>query len=250
MAEDNIGQSRNIIIEPTVADNGVERAKERIAFKRATDGDTRDAFGDTSTTESRPRRQRSIPKEKRSAVTVSDKRSEFSSSVKGKPPKEPEEDTSPSEKRSVGRPRKNSKVYPTITESNDSAKLLLTFIEIASVTAIGPTGEMSEWERGFITPPLQRIIARIPIEAVQKGGLFVDIGALTIGSAMYFGRVLKGVKLPSMSNKKKDVGVQEDIAAPVSAPAHEVVDNIRAGDKDGLAVPVPTAITQIMNGAI
>ena len=248
MAKDNVGESRNIIIEPTVSDSGTERAKERVAFKRATINDTRDAFGDTSSTESQPRRQRTIPKEKRSSVTVSDTRPEFSSKVKGKPPTEPVEQVE--EKRPVGRPKKSGKTYPSINEASDSAKLLLSFIEIASVTAIGPTGEMSEWERGFMTPPLQRIIARIPVEAVQKGGLIVDVGALTIGASMYFGRVLKGVKLPALSNKKKEVGVQEDVRAPVSAPVHEVVDTIKAGDIDGLAVPIPTDITRYMNGSI
>jgi hypothetical protein len=251
MAEDNIGQSRNVIIEPTVADNGVERARERIAFKRATIADTRDAFGSESGTESKPRRQRTIGKEKRSAVTISDTRPELSAKVKGKGPSEPKEDSEEATtKRPVGRPRSKGKAYPTITESGDSAKLLLSFIEIASVTTLGPTGEMSEWERGFITPPLQRIIARIPVDAVQKGGLVVDIGALTIGFSLYFGRTLKGVKLPSFGKKRKDTGVQEDTSAPVSAAAHTTVDDIRAGDVDGLAVPIPTDITRIMNGAL
>jgi hypothetical protein len=250
MAEDNVGQSRNVIIEPTVADNGVERARERIAFKRATINDTRDAFGSDSGTESKPRRQRTIGKEKRSAVTISDTRPELSAKVKGKAPSEPKEDSEEPTKRPVGRPRTRGKVYPNLSESGDSAKLLLSFIEIASVTAIGPTGEMTEWERGFISPPLQRIIGRIPVDAVQKGGLIVDVGALTIGFSLYFGRVLKGVKLPTFSNKKKDRGVQEDTSAPVSAPAHQTVDNIKAGDMDGLAVPIPTDITRVMNGAL
>jgi hypothetical protein len=231
-----------------ISESGVEAKRKQIRFRRATVADTTDAFGDTSTTESRPRKPRGIPKEKRAEISINDTPSKDEHSVKGKAPKLVEEETP--EKKPVGRPKRSGKVYPSLTESGDSAKLLLSFIEIASVTAIGPTGEMTEWERGFIQAPLQRIIARIPVDMVQKGGLVVDIGALTIGFSLYFARIGRGIKLPEFSKKKKGEEIVTDPMSPVPARVIDTVDTIKAGDKDGLAVPVPSAIQQHMNGAI
>jgi hypothetical protein len=50
--------------------------------------------------------------------------------------------------------------------------------------------------------------------------------------------------------KKPKVETQEDTAAPVSARPEAIVTTVKAGDLDGLAVPIPTAITTIMNGSL
>jgi hypothetical protein len=104
---------------------------------------------------------------------------------------------------------------------------------------------MTDWERGLMQAPLQRCIARIPVEAVRKGGLFVDIGFLVLGGTMYFGRVMQGVEV-KLPGKKQSRGVQNDPNAPVAAPVEQTVSTVKPGDIDGLAQPVPTYITQNM----
>ena len=220
----------------------VEAVRNKIKFARASAADTDNAFR----SESKPRRQRTIPKEKRSQVTISDTRPEVSDKVKGRPPKELKDEVE-SEPVKRGRPRK---LRPTIEDSQNTAKFLLSAIEIACITSVGPTGEMTDWERGLMQAPLQRIIQRTPINVIEKGGMLIDCGFLIIGSGIYFSRVLKGVKLPQLSNKKRGEETVTDTAAPVAARANEIVDTIKPGDVDGLAQPVPTVITNFMNGAI
>ena len=246
MAEVTTRESIDGINEPVREDNGVEAKRNKIRFRRANSGESTEAFG--STGESRPRKQRTIPREKRAEVSISDTRPEISSKVKGKAPTLPAvEEESSTPKR--GRPP-SRKLKPTIEDSHNTAKFLLSAIEIACVTTVGPTGEMTEWERGLMQAPLQRIIARTPIGVIEKGGLYIDLGFLVIGGGIYISRVFRGYKLPQFSKQKKGVETQEDIQAPISARPNEIVDNIKPGDKDGLAVPVPNVISQHMNGAI
>lgn len=223
---------------------GVEAKRKRIQFSRAASTDSAEAFGDTGRT-SAPRKPRGIPKEKRAEVTIGDTRAEVSNSVKGKPPTLPADDNEPTPRR--GRPSKRLK--PTTEDSLNTSKFLLSAIEIACVTSFGPAGEMSEWERGLMQAPLQRIIARTPLSVVEKGGMFIDCGFLIVGSGIYFNRLLKGVKLPNFAKNKKDE-VATDAQAPISARVDDLVDTTRAGDKDGLAVPIPNVITANMNGVI
>jgi hypothetical protein len=247
MAETEVRGIGNNANESIESNNGVEAKRNQIRFRRAEAGETESAFGDRSTTtENKPRRQRSIPREKQTEVSIGDNRPEVSSSVKGKPPTLPSEETE-QPKRRVGRPTKQ--IYPTVDDATNQAKFLLSAIEIAMVTTRGPVGEMTEWERGVINAPLQRCIARIPISYVQKGGLIVDIGFLTIGGTLYFARVFKGATLPSFGKKPVNE-TQEDTQAPVAARTESVVESVRAGDIDGLAQPVPSVITAYMNGTI
>lgn len=248
MAESEIRGARNIANESDESTNGVETKREQIRFRRAEGNETERAFGNSSTTTTNPRKQRGIPREKQTEVSIGDNRPEVSSKVKGKPPTLPTEEPE-SEKRRVGRPSGKKQIYPTIDDAGNQAKFLLSAIEIACVTTRGPQGEMTEWERGVIQAPLQRCIARIPIAYVAKGGLVVDIGFLTIGSSLYFARVFRGVKLPNFGKKPVNE-TQEDVESPVAARTESVVTSTRAGDIDGLAVPIPSVITAYMNGSI
>ena len=248
MAESEIRGTRDNTNESHESNNGVEAKREAIRFRRAEGRETEAAFGNSSTTTANPRKQRGIPREKQTEVSIGDNRPEVSSKVKGKPPTLPSEEKEPEQgKRRVGRPAKQ--IYPTIDDAGNQAKFLLSAIEIACVTTRGPQGEMTEWERGVIQAPLQRCIARIPISYVAKGGLVVDIGFLTIGSSLYFARVFRGVKLPTFGKKPVNE-TQEDTEAPVAARTEAVVTSTRAGDIDGLAQPIPSVITAYMNGAI
>jgi len=227
--------------------SSLEAKRAKIQFRRANREATREAFGDSGTTSASQRRERK-PTSK-TTVTIDDTRPEDNQKVRGKAPKQPEvreEETTP---RGRGRAPAKRK-YPTIEDSTNTAKFLLSAVEIAAVTASGPQGEMTEWERGIIQAPLQRIIARTPIGIVEKGGLFIDIGFLTVGLGVYLTRVTRGLTAPSWLQKKPKVETQEDTAAPVAARAEAIVDTTKAGDRDGLAVPIPTAITNGMIGAI
>jgi len=244
MVEDNINGDGESVHEVVGSNSGVEAKRNKIRFKRATVADTTSAFGGS---ESKPRRSRTIPTEKRSKVTVSDTRPEVAKEVKGKAPSIPIDE--PEEPRRRGRPS-SRKLTPTIDDSTNTAKFLLTAIEVACVTSVGSTGEMTEWERGLMQAPLQRIIARTPVDIINKGGLYVDIAFLVLGGGIYFSRVLKGVKVPSLNKKKAQSQTTEDPQSPVAAPVNTIVDNIKAGDRDGLAVPIPTVIQSYMNGPI
>src|SRR5215510_1982026 len=201
MAEDAILDNGRSTIESRQSVSGVEAKRDKIRFKRATVADTNDAFGDTSSTERRPRRNNGIPKEKRTEVTINDTRSEVSDKVRGKAPKLVEEESS-EDKPKRGRPV-SRKLKPTIEDSQNTAKFLISAVEILCVTTVGPTGEMSDWERGLMQAPLQRIIARTPVGIIEKGGLYVDLGFLVIGGGLYFSRVLRGYKLPNFNKNKK-----------------------------------------------
>lgn len=225
--------------------SSIEAKRNKIRFNRTNAERARETFGDSGTTDPRQRRTRK-PIDK-TTISIDDSRPEDSPKVKGRAPKQPTEEEK--EVKPRGRQPVRRK-YPTIEDSTNTAKFLLSAVEIAAVTASGPNGEMTEWERGIIQAPLQRIIARTPIGIVEKGGLFIDIGFLTVGFGVYLSRVTRGISLPDRLKKKPKVETQEDTAAPVSARAEAVVPTTKAGDMDGLAVPIPTAITANMNGAI
>src|SRR5215472_7251729 len=166
----------------------LDAKREKIRFRRATREATNAAFGDNGTT------KRSRSAAAKTQVTIGDSRPEDAKKVRGKPPTLPDEESEEPKRR--GRPPVKRK-YPTIEDSTNTAKFLLSAIEIAAVTATGPTGEMTEWERGILQAPLQRIIARTPIGIVEKGGLFIDIGFLTVGLGVYLTRVTRGLTAPS-----------------------------------------------------
>lgn len=245
MAEGAILDTGDIANEVVRDTSSLEAKRNKIQFRRATREDTREAFGDSSTTSARQRRTRK-PIDK-TTLSIDDTRPEDSPKVRGKAPKVVEEKDEPTTKRTRGPAKRR---YPTIEDSTNTAKFLLSAVEIAAVTAAGPNGEMTEWERGIIQAPLQRIIARTPIGVVEKGGLFIDIGFLTVGFGVYLSRVTKGISAPNWLKPKPKVETQEDTAAPISARPENIVDTIKPGDRDGLAVPIPSAITQNMNGVI
>jgi len=245
MVETTVDESGRGILEDSGSSLEAKRAK--IAFRRASRETTGETFGDRSKAGS-PRKQRAIPADKQTTVTISDTRPEDAKKVKGKAPNLPAVEEE--EKRPRGRPTTRRK-YPTIEDSSNTARFLLSAVEIAAVTATGPTGEMTEWERGILQAPLQRIIARTPIGIVEKGGLFIDIGFLTVGFGVYLTRVTRGIKMPDWAAKRKaKVETQEDTEAPIGARPDQIVDTVKAGDIDGLAVPVPSVITNYMNGTI
>jgi hypothetical protein len=219
-----------------------ESKRAKIRFRRSAAADTATTEPSTSTA-TRRRSTARIPEEKRTEVSVSDTGPE-NHKVRGHQPAIPDEQEEPKKR---GRPSK--RVYPTLEESNNNAKFLLSALEVACITRVGQRGEMTDWERGMMQAPLQRCIQRIPIDAVRKGGLFVDIGFLVMGGSMYFGRIMQGVEF-NLPGKRQSRGVQEDTRAPVAAPVEQTVSTIKPGDRDGLAQPIPSYITQNMNGAI
>jgi hypothetical protein len=246
MAEGAILESRSDANGIDGETSSIEAKRNKIRFNRSSAERARETFGDSGTTSSRQRSPRK-PRDK-TTLSIDDSRPEDSQKVKGRAPKEPDKDEEKEPTRRGRQPVKRK--YPTIEDSSNTAKFLLSAVEIAAVTASGPNGEMTEWERGIIQAPLQRIIARTPIGIVEKGGLFIDIGFLTVGFGVYLSRVTRGISLPDRLKKKPKVETQEDTAAPISARAEAVVPTTKAGDRDGLAVPIPSAITANMNGAI
>jgi hypothetical protein len=238
MAESEIGDVGNGVLEDS-REARLASKRAKIAFRRANATDTREAFGDNGTT----RNKRNTAA--KTQVTINDSRPEDAKKVRGKAPELPA--TEEDEPKRRGRPPTKRK-YPTIEDSTNTARFLLSAVEIAAVTATGPTGEMTEWERGIIQAPLQRIIARTPIGIVEKGGILIDIGFLTVGFGVYLTRVTRGMKAPDWLAKKPKVETQEDTQAPIAARPDTIVTSVKAGDIDGLAVPIPTAISSIMNG--
>src|SRR5215471_18124371 len=128
-------EDRGVVTESDINNdntNGIEAKRNKIRFRRATEQDTREAFGDNSTTTEigKPRRKRQISEERKTSVSVSDTRPAFSEKVKGKPPTLPEEKEVSSEKRKVGRPSK-APIYPSFEDSTAQAKFLLSGLEVA-----------------------------------------------------------------------------------------------------------------------
>jgi ribosomal protein S30 len=246
MAESEIREPGVGILEDSR--DSIEAKRNKIKFRRAERDATNATFGDSGNTTSRPRRSRTPKPEQQTQVTIGDSRSEVAQKVRGKAPKLPAEEEEEKKPRGRGPARRK---YPTIEDSSNTARFLLSAVEIAAVTASGPQGEMTDWERGILQAPLQRIIARTPIGIVEKGGIFIDIGFLTVGFGVYLTRVTRGLKMPDWAGKNRaKVETQEDTQAPIGARPDTIVNNVKPGDVDGLAVPIPNVITANMNGAI
>jgi hypothetical protein len=251
MVEVGIGESENGTSGIGGEVGGLEAKRNKLRFKRANAADTTTAFTNGSETASigQPRKSKRIGDEKRIALEVED--SNVRRKVKGKAPLPPEDDNEAESKRK-GVKRKvgnRYKTFPTSADAKAQADFILTGIEVAAVTTVGPTGEMSEWERAIMSGPLQRMLERTPLSVVERGGVIFDVGFLVIGGSIYFSRIMQGIQLPTFG-KMKPKGVQEDKAAPVAAPAYQTVATTKAGDVDGLAQPIPSVITQTMNGVI
>lgn len=174
---------------------------------------------------------------KRASVRVTDRTEESVDS-------EPEKRTPPPRKRNAS---VTVAKYMSDSESLQNAKFYLSMIEYLGVAISGPIGEMTEFERVAMTPALQRSLRRIPIHMLERGNTIVDSIMLGGGLLMYFTRISGGIRFRKQSPKK---GVSEDMSAPVSQPMENVVENTRAGDIDGIAVPVPEVFTRYMNGSI
>src|SRR5215469_1052717 len=115
MAEGAILESRDTISESD--GSALEAKRAKIRFNRATREATGKAFGDNGTTSGSQRRSRK-PADK-TTLTIEDNRTEVSTKVRGKAPKEPEEISD--EKRPRGRQPARRK-YPTIEDSTNTAK--------------------------------------------------------------------------------------------------------------------------------
>jgi len=237
MVEGETSELGNGIPDATGEVSSIDAKRAKVRFNRATKADTDRAFGTGSNTTRRKR----TTEERKATATISDIGSE-KASVKGKAPPLPT-DEKPT------RSRAGTKKYATAEDSKNYAAFLLSAVEVAGVTLAGPSGEMSNFERGTLQAPLQRMIQRTPVHIMERGGIVVDSGFLIVGFAMYFTRVFRGTKLPTFG-KPKPKQTQEDTEAPVAAEAHRVVETIKAGDKDGLAQPVPSIISAYMNSPI
>lgn len=145
-----------------------------------------------------------------------------------------------------GKPKPRPSYMPE-SEAGTTAKFLLSAVEMTGVAIAGPIGEMSDFERGMMTPALKRILQRTPIGIIERTTPLIDLAFLVMGGAMYFNRISGGMRFPSKPVSK---GVQEDKTAPQAAPVERTVANTRAGDVDGIAPPVPSVITAHMNGSI
>src|SRR5215467_8997247 len=129
MVEAEIHGLGSTINESNGNTSGIEAKRERIQFARANAGETGQAFGgNRSPTERRSRKR--ITEDRQTTVAISDNRPEVSKEVKGKPPKEPAEDTKEEPKRR-GRPPKV--IYPDLVDSTNQAKLILSAVEIGAV---------------------------------------------------------------------------------------------------------------------
>jgi len=181
-------------------------------------------------------------KQKRASLRVTDRSTE-SQEVSDS---QPERKTPPPRSRRVT----EVKHYLTDTEALTNAKFYLSALEMMAVSVSGASGEMTEFERAMMTPALKRTLARIPIEAMNKGNVVLDSILLVGGMTMYMNHAAGGFKWswPFKRNQKK--GVVNDTQAPVSQPMETVVQNVNTGDLDGLAVPVPEVFTRYMNGNI
>lgn len=195
------------------------------------------------TTERKPKHSET----KRAALSVEDRDGVVGSEVA---PKVQPNKTTPAPTSEAPKPRvynRSPRRYMAETESEQTAKFLLSAVEMVGVTVAGPVGEMTEFERGMLTPPFKRILQRTPIGVIEKTTPLIDICFLVMGGAIYFNRISGGIKFPS---RPKVSGTQEDMQSPQAAPVEKTVETLRPGDVDGIAVPVPSAITQHMNGTI
>jgi len=188
-------------------------------------------------------------KQKRAALRVTDRSNENQSEIRNS-----KSSADDSEKRTPPpRTRKSVtevKHYLTDTQALTNAKFYLSALEMMAVSVSGASGEMTEFERAMMTPALKRTLARIPIEAMEKGNIFLDSILLVGGMTMYMNHAAGGFKWswPFKRNQKR--GVVNDTQAPVSQPMETVVNSVNTGDLDGLAVPVPEVFTRYMNGNI
>jgi len=146
-----------------------------------------------------------------------------------------------------GRRTPSKPTYMGVTESKQTAEYLVSAVEMVGVMATGPVGEMTGFERGIITPPVARILARTPLEIVGKFNPLIDGAAVVLGLGMYISRIAAGIKGQPKQNQPN---IQEDTAAPISAQPSSTVTSTRAGDVDGIAPPVPNVIREYMNGSM
>jgi hypothetical protein len=179
----------------------------------------------------------------RAALSVEDRGNEdqeVADSNKRTPaPNKPEK---PTGRRVASRP-----IFMSATEAKQNAEYLVAALEMIGVVTAGPTGEMTPFERGILIPPTTRMLERSPIQIVGKFTPLIDGAAIIIGMGMYIARVTSGVR---GTPKNPANQVQEDTAAPIAAQPTSTVSNVRAGDIDGIAPPVPNQIRDILNGAI
>lgn len=192
-------------------------------------------------------RRRRATEAKRSALSVEDRSPTERQAIGGA--KSNRTTPAPTSNQSAGpSPRyRRSPVFYSASEAEATAKFVLSAVEMVGVVSAGPIGEMTEFERGMLTPPMQRILQRTPVTYMERALPMMDLAFLVIGGAMYFNRISGGIRFPSRPQTK---GVQEDKASPVAAPVESTVSRTRAGDIDGIAPPIPTEITAHMNGSI
>ena len=230
----------------SIQEPGRETAKGGIRITPEVPGESTSVPGGINGSGNATRRKRAT-EAKRASLSIEDRDGIPSSEVT---PKVQPNRTTPAPTVESKKPRAYTRTprrYMGVEESRTTAAFLLSAAEMVGVTVAGPIGEMTEFERGMLTPPLQRILQRTPVGIIERATPLIDICFLVMGGAIYFNRVSGGMSFPS---KPKSRAVQEDMQAPQSAPVERTVETTRPGDVDGIAVPVPSAITQVMNGAI
>jgi hypothetical protein len=181
--------------------------------------------------------------QQRSTLSVEDRRDENQEVGSGVPTSK----TTPSPNRVSKRQSLTHPIFMSATEAKQNANYLVSALEMVGVVTAGPIGEMTPFERGILIPPTQRMLERTPVQIVGKFTPLIDGAAIIIGMGMYIMRVSSGVK---GSPKNPVQQTQEDVAAPVMAQPASTVSNVKAGDLDGIAPPVPTQIRDILNGSI
>lgn len=198
----------------------------------------------TVTVRSSPTTRRKHSETKRSSLSVEDRDGDSSSQVTSSQPNKKTPAPPKAEEKTRVYNRRSRAIHYSESEAQQSAQWLLSAVEMVGVMTAGPRGEMTEFERGMITPALRRVLQRTPIGIIERANPIIDLAFVVMGGALYFNRISGSIRFPTRAQTR---GVQEDTKAPHAAPVERTVDNVKPGDVDGIAPPVPTAISQHMN---
>lgn len=91
----------------------------------------------------------------------------------------------------AARPRRKrtSKNQKQLAEARETAALLLSIVEMAAVERYGPVATMQATERALMEDPLGRVLARAPVERLERYAAIIDPLMIGAGLLMYASRL-------------------------------------------------------------
>jgi hypothetical protein len=113
------------------------------------------------------------------------------------------------------KPKSKAAAAKSKAEGKETAQMLIEMLNSVLETSMGTEAQLNRNERGFIEPPLGRLIDKYSPSQIEKFSLIADPLLLAVGLGIWFMRVRNNVTIPNPLQREEKPTIVEETASSV-----------------------------------